>query len=110
MEQFLRTRQLLVATLQGPQAREEAWEALVRRAVLGPGDDAREVYGQMLHARPGSDAAEKAVVALMHGIEKYSIDLQRHSPSVWNQFCAVLLHCLSGGSADKGSGEDAFMV
>ena len=93
----------------GEEAGEKAWEALVRRAVLGFGPDTGEVYGQMLHA-PGSEEAVQAAEAFMHEMESWSIYLQRHCPADWNQFSAVVLQCLSGGIASRCFRDDAFTV
>jgi len=54
--------------------------------------------------------AEQATEAFMHEMERWSIDLQRHCPSDWNQFSAVLLRCLSGDTEGKDGRGDAFTI
>jgi len=68
-----------------------AWELLVKRAVLG-GGDVRNLYGER------SLATQKVVEDLMREVERWSLELQRHCPEDWNQFSAVLVQCLTGGS------------
>lgn len=72
-------------------AKGPAWEVLVKRAVLG-GSEPSKVYGQL------SAQHRKVVEDLMRDIERWSLELQRHCPEDWNQFSAVLVQCLTGGS------------
>jgi len=91
---FGRVRRLLLGARPAGAGAGQAWELLVRRAVAGAGDEA--VYaGLPPEAR---EAARAAVEGLMRGLEYWSLDLQRHCPEDWNQFSAVLVECLAGGS------------
>jgi len=67
-------------------------ELLAKRVICGSDDEANALYG----AIPGVHVEEaKAVVEeLMHELEKWSMELQRHCPEDWNQYSAVLVHCL----------------
>lgn len=109
MHRFDRARQLLTVALRSPEAGRLAWETLVRRAVAGSGEDAQEVYSRLAPG-PAADAAKQAAEAFMHEMERWSIDLQRHCPSDWNQFSAVLLQCLSGGGVERGAKEETFTI
>jgi len=72
-----------------------AWEVLVKRAVMGA-TEGGEAYGRL--ASVARSQAKVAVEALMRGLEYWSLDLQRHCPEDWNQFSAVMVECLAGGS------------
>jgi len=85
----------VVAHSAGAVELTRAWELLVRRAVAGATED-KVVYG--FFAPEARDPARSAVESLMRGLEFWSLDLQRHCPEDWNQFSAVLVECLSGGS------------
>jgi len=74
-----------------PATKGVAWEVFVKRAVLGPGDSG-DIYGGH------SLQSQKAVEDLMREVERWSLEVQRHCPEDWNQFSAVLVQCLTGGS------------
>jgi len=63
-----------------------AREALVRRAVAGPGCPT-DHFASKEHAA--------AVEVLMRTVEGWSLELQRHCPEDWNQCSAVLVRCLA---------------
>merc|ERR1712232_803289 len=66
-------------------AREEAWRVVVKRSVSGAA-----------LGRCGITAAtHKSMEELMRATEKWSLELQRHCASDWNQCSSVLLHCLT---------------
>lgn len=68
---------------------DSAWELVVKRAVLGASD---ELYiGCPVETM-------KLMEDLMREVEKWSLELQRHCPEDWNQFSAVLVQCLMGGT------------
>jgi len=66
------------------------WEALVRKAV---GEEERASEGI---AAEFGEPGRKAIDELMHELERWSIELQRHCPEEWNQCSSVLLRCLEG--------------
>jgi len=68
-------------------ARHTAWESIVRQAVIGDED----ISGK-------STERTKAIAELLHQVERWSLELQRHCPEDWNQCSAVLVHCLTGGA------------
>eukprot|EP00927_Polykrikos_kofoidii_P037337 TRINITY_DN31489_c0_g1_i1.p1 TRINITY_DN31489_c0_g1~~TRINITY_DN31489_c0_g1_i1.p1 ORF type:complete len:537 (-),score=98.33 TRINITY_DN31489_c0_g1_i1:50-1660(-) len=71
-----------------------AWEILVKRVVVG-GGSTEDAYGNLA---PGlRDTAQESVEDLMHDLERWSIELQRHCPEDWNQCSAILVQCLTGG-------------
>jgi len=70
------------------------WEALVRKAV---GEE--EAASEGMAAR-FDEPGRKAIEDLMHELERWSIELQRHCPEEWNQCSSVILRCL-GGQAQK---------
>lgn len=75
-------------------AEKMAWETLVKRVVAGT-DGKEDAYGSI--APNLQDGARKAVEDLMHELERWSIELQRHCPEDWNQCSAILVQCLTGG-------------
>eukprot|EP00406_Dinophysis_acuminata_P070259 CAMPEP_0179279884 /NCGR_PEP_ID=MMETSP0797-20121207/36345_1 /TAXON_ID=47934 /ORGANISM="Dinophysis acuminata, Strain DAEP01" /LENGTH=536 /DNA_ID=CAMNT_0020988529 /DNA_START=58 /DNA_END=1668 /DNA_ORIENTATION=+ len=75
-------------------AEKMAWETLVKRVVAGT-DGKEDAYGSI--ARHLQDGARKAVEDLIHELERWSIELQRHCPEDWNQCSAILVQCLTGG-------------
>mmetsp|Transcript_28043 Transcript_28043/g.74162 ORF Transcript_28043/g.74162 Transcript_28043/m.74162 type:complete len:515 (-) Transcript_28043:337-1881(-) len=87
LQAFLANFRSAVASLGGGDA---AWQLLVKRAVSGTSAGAAA-------GRPRA-AHESVVEELMHELERWSIELQRHCPEDWNQCSAVLVQCLSGES------------
>jgi hypothetical protein len=80
-----------------------AWELLARRSIAGQGasDDLYALFVPQNHR----DAAKESVEKFMLEIEKWSMELQRHSPEDWNQCCSVLVRCLDGNEARKTAQE-----
>lgn len=72
---------------------------LVRRVISGSSDDADEVLSSIPRACRANVQAQ--IESLMHELEAWSIELQRHCPEDWNQYSAVLVRCLS----DEGEKE-----
>jgi hypothetical protein len=70
-----------------------AWEVFVKRVVNGAG--AKDTYSGLAPGR--RDNTEIVVEDLMHELERWSIELQRHCPEDWNQCSAILVQCLTGG-------------
>mmetsp|Transcript_86791 Transcript_86791/g.218470 ORF Transcript_86791/g.218470 Transcript_86791/m.218470 type:complete len:535 (-) Transcript_86791:127-1731(-) len=102
LEKFDAARKLLIgaqpagATGVPPAAvaHKVACEILVKRVVNGPGAQ-EDAFGSLA---PGLRAEAEAVAEdLMHELEKWSIELQRHCPEDWNQCSAILVQCLTGG-------------
>merc|ERR1719193_2592279 len=82
------TQGLLARAFGGEPAAAErtAWETLVRRVVKGSHeDDALSALKAPLRAE-----AHAAVEELMHDLERWSIELQRHCPEDWNQCSAIV--------------------
>jgi len=50
-----------------------------------------------------SPQVESAVEKLMHELEGWSMELQRHCPEDWNQLSAVLVQCLAGEKSARAS-------
>jgi len=72
-----------------------AWELLMRRVVIGP-VEADALYDLLLPAEPERQAIKASVEALMLELERWSMELQRHSPQDWNQCSSVLIQCIAG--------------
>jgi len=104
LEKFRRAKALLeIAQPQGTAGLQHAgcmeklaWETLVKRVVNGGGtkqeDDAYDGLAPGLRKE-----AQAATENLMHDLERWSIELQRHCPEDWNQCSAILIQCLTGG-------------
>lgn len=121
------------------KAEQSAWEALMSKAVAGPGgsptsrsvtrrasdseDSApRGARGGLLGATrlpspPSGDLAGESVVeAFVHELERWSMELQRHGPEEWCQCSAVIVRCLSPDTAPRspatpqGTGGNPFCV
>lgn len=77
-----------------------AWEVLVRRAVGGAGADsgASAAYAG-LEEGAAKDKAVALVEELMHDLEGWSMEMQRHSAEDWNECINVLVQCISSLSA-----------
>jgi hypothetical protein len=85
---------LCPASKQLPEA--VAWEVLVKRAVAG-NTNSGVPYGALSSGVQA--AARPAVEGFMRDLEFWSVDLQRHCPEDWNQFCSVIVDSL--GSEDQ---------
>lgn len=96
IDEFRLAKQLLASLRpSGVAAETAAWEMLVKRAVMGASEE-RGAYGSF--SPEVREEARSAVESLMRGLEFWSLDLQRHCPEDWNQFSAVLVECVAGGS------------
>lgn len=75
---------------------------LVKRVIYGGDDEVNAIFSSMppVHA----DSAKDKVEGLMHELEAWSIELQRHCPEDWNQYSAVLVHCLRTEAEKKRKG------
>jgi len=72
-----------------------SWELLLKRVVSGAGGAGKDdLFSCLAPNLKGS--AQVAVEDLMHELEKWSIELQRHCPDDWNQCCAIIVQCLTG--------------
>lgn len=67
---------------------------LVRRAVEGLGRQDVDPSAPFAEA-PCAEAATLATDELMHDLEGWSMELQRHSPEDWNECSNVLVQCLT---------------
>jgi len=93
--------QLLVAGVQqgGGEGAEaaawsDAWEVLVRRAVAGAGAE-EAAPGLYAKVQPGwRRTVAAAVEGLMHDVEGWSMELQRHNPEAWNDLSDLLVQCM----------------
>lgn len=86
-----------------------AWEILIKRVVNGAqGKDKDDTYSILSpRVRP---QAEAAVEELLNKLEGWSMELQRHHAEDWNQFSAVLISCLSGGTSKQRRSRGVFQV
>jgi hypothetical protein len=87
---------LSIAASRSPES--DSYSLLVRR-VLSGNDDADDCFSSVPHASRANVQAH--VESLVHELEGWSIELQRHCPEDWNQYSAVLVRCLS----DEGEKE-----
>jgi hypothetical protein len=102
-DKFRRVKDLMVGA--DPNGEAAAWETLVRRVVGGSS------FAEKLYESLPSDLAQTVPVAvdeLMHELERWSIELQRHCPEDWNQCSAVLVQCLTEVSRERR--RDSFHV
>jgi hypothetical protein len=65
---------------------------LTKRVISGTDDEVAALYAGMPPAY--AEKAKAQVEGLLHELEAWSIELQRHCPEDWNQYSAVLVHCL----------------
>lgn len=65
---------------------------LAQRVISGNSEETNGIYFRILPANV--DNAKAHVEGLMHELEAWSIELQRHCPEDWNQYSAILVHCL----------------
>lgn len=96
MEKFWRAELLL--TRAGTSDGASAWDVLIRRAISGSAAGAgagAEPWHASLLGGPRVAAAVAATEDLMHDLEGWSMELQRHSPEDWNECSSVLLQCLA---------------
>jgi len=68
-----------------------AWEILVKRAVAGNSSSGAPYSAFSSDAQA---ATRPAVEGFMRDLEFCSVDLQRHCPQDWNQFCSVMVDSL----------------
>jgi len=66
---------------------------LVQRVVAGP--NCEEFYKSL--GTEFRNLSTSAIEDLIHEIEKYSIELQRHCPEDWNQYMALTVQCFAHG-------------
>jgi hypothetical protein len=95
--QAMRDLQQTLSVSSPAASKDAAWEFLVKRAVLG-GGDVRNSHVECLPL-----ATQKGVQELMLEVERWSLELQRHCPEDWNQFSAILVQCLTGGSPKESA-------
>jgi len=67
----------------------------LRRATAGSGEETSDNYAESFKRGPGRAAAIAATEELMHDLEAYSMELQRHCAEDWNQCAAVLVQQLT---------------
>lgn len=65
---------------------------LASRVVNGGDGNADALFSYVRESCRGNLQAQ--VEGLMHELEAWSMELQRHCPEDWNQYSAVLVHCL----------------
>jgi hypothetical protein len=73
-------------------------QLLAKRVIRCGHDESIAPYADVPHAH--LEEAKALVEDLMHELEAWSIELQRHCPEDWNQYSAVLVRCLRT-EADK---------
>mmetsp|Transcript_31281 Transcript_31281/g.89331 ORF Transcript_31281/g.89331 Transcript_31281/m.89331 type:complete len:565 (-) Transcript_31281:37-1731(-) len=74
-------------------------DVLIQRAVAGSGAEAFHAYSDLPVGRQKCDAVA-AAEDLMHDLEGWSMELQRHSPEDWNECVNVLVRCVCASSSD----------
>lgn len=102
--QFRSARRLLVqaaAPASAAAVEQSARHTLLRLAAIG-----RAPAGQQDHLLPDwlCSTARHAVEDLMHTLERWSIELQRHRPDEWNQWCAIVMRYVNDGSELQDDG------
>jgi len=99
LDRFKQVKELVLSTTGatgGPAATAKSvWEVLVRRVVNGVAGGSGVVEKDTEAAL--ATGARAAVDGLVHELERWSIELQRHCPEDWNQCSAILVRCLVGG-------------
>jgi len=103
-EKFWRAETLLASTtpVAADGNRPSAFDVLIQRAVGGldrkascrSGDNVRQL-GDTGVDDSACEAAAVAVDDLMHELESWSMELQRHSPEDWNECVNVLVQCMA---------------
>jgi len=93
-EKYASVEWALASMMAGPivDRASDSRKLLVKRVVNGCDDDVAAIYVGVPPAH--IDEAQSQVDSLMHDLEAWSIELQRHCPEDWNQYSAVLVHCL----------------
>mmetsp|Transcript_26947 Transcript_26947/g.81317 ORF Transcript_26947/g.81317 Transcript_26947/m.81317 type:complete len:99 (+) Transcript_26947:331-627(+) len=72
-----------------------AWDILVQRAANAAGGaDSSHVDPYAALVGPLARQAAAAADDLLHDLEAWSMELQRHSPEDWNECINVLVQCL----------------
>jgi hypothetical protein len=79
-----------------------AARAVLATRVVSGGDNSDESFASVPHAYRANVQAQ--VESLMHELEGWSMELQRHCPEDWNQYSAVLVHCLTSGGDKERQG------
>mmetsp|Transcript_13807 Transcript_13807/g.37434 ORF Transcript_13807/g.37434 Transcript_13807/m.37434 type:complete len:536 (-) Transcript_13807:155-1762(-) len=74
---------------------------LAQRAATGGVDEMRRTYSTLFPHMHSHEPVVSMVEALMHDLEAWSMELQRHCPEDWNQFAAVLVQMLTEGGQRK---------
>jgi hypothetical protein len=88
----------------------DAWEVLVRRAVAGAGAE-QAAPGLYSKVHPGwQKTAAAAVEGLMHDVEGWSMELQRHNPEAWNDLSDLLVQCMVWKPSKAEEGRAAKLV
>lgn len=78
-----------------------AWRVLLMRVIHGS-PEAAAAAAQHEHSSLALGPQAQAVVEdLVHELEGWSMELQRHCPEDWNQCSAILVQCLTGESSPK---------
>lgn len=75
---------------------------LAKRVVNGEDAQASDIYGGVRAVC--ADDAKVLVDGFIHELEAWSMELQRHCPEDWNQYSALLVHCLSAEEKKEGNG------
>jgi hypothetical protein len=83
---------------------------LLMRRAASDATEMSETYESLLVPGTRRDSAAAAVEALMHDLEAWSMELQRHCPDDWNQCAAVLVQQLSEGQSSPKDRRAQFKV
>jgi len=79
---------------------------LAKRVVNGVDAPASDIYGDMREVCVHE--AKVLVDGFIHELEAWSMELQRHCPEDWNQYSALLVHCLE--AEEEMTGNQPFVV
>jgi hypothetical protein len=83
-------------------AEAKALDVLIQRSVSSSGSSCQSEVdtGAVVELQQNARNARDSIV---HGMEKWSIELQRHCPDDWNPCCAIMVQCLMGADEQAPS-------
>lgn len=115
VEKFRCTKQILfeaqprgTGSLAAESGEKFVWDLLVKRVVSGDGSGSRASGNYLTVSQ--RDQVHLVIEDLIHDLEKWSIELQRHCPEDWNQCSAILVQCLTGGTERQKEKQVPFRV
>lgn len=102
---FQSTKRVLMDASVAVSSRADAmsaaiWELMIQRAIHGPGYKNADAYRWIKAAQSQRQTCQDAVEQFMRELEKWSIELQRHNPTEWNDFSGLLVRCYCGSTME----------